>query len=579
MPIIPITITPISDVVTDGTTIQNIQGVNLITSYYDLDTYYLLVEDETGIIYVEVNLDLYRSNQAYYHYYMDDLLTISGTVAEVNGKRIMMASSITLDQTSIVNDSVFTPITISEFVALNTIPVGQAYEITGRTYFVYGNNGREYYLTDGMNTLRLFASDSNYMQLAAYSDLNVTIKAYDFGIDENGERVLMYRDYYNGVLAIQISDYTDAEAVELIKQSILNSYGQSKTVYMANDYVSLPNPNYTLVNAFNPLIETEIISGIEYLDDQGYAYFALQAPEDVEILIKTTITVNNTSISFYYSIYINGFTTTTLDTLFDMTPGTFEIALEATVIYTNFNFHYFLIDGQIYSLNAISYGGFSEGSKVILVGQKTIIDGIANYTYQVSMVSTDGFEELNIVSVPNTIETLYTNDYSLNRLQSQSQSIYGYVEYDPYLNMYTLTDNGYTVYIRMISNNWEMYDYLETFLGEYISLEVLLPMQYVRRDYMIVDSYKGYDGVKLDDYTKEESVTLIKNRLLDLGVIDLYSGEVLSDYLKNEYINHPYTVIEYSLVDPLDETYFDSSLLIFNAVSTIQTIDFLATIT
>jgi uncharacterized repeat protein (TIGR02543 family) len=577
-----IIITPIEDVIADGSTIQNISATVIITTMLDQDTYLFLLEDETGIIYATVNQNLFRSNTAYYHNYMNDKLLISGTLTIVNGKTMMMANDIQLLEESISIAPTFTTISIEDYLALdmtNPLNYGVAYEISGMVYDYYGDYGREYYLTDGENTIRLYAI-SSWVRLSGYNGLEVVVKVFSYDEDYLGNRAALYADKtYSSGYSVRIGEYTIQEQLELIKQSILDDHMQYNPIHNPGDYISLPSADGDLINTFNPTITEVIIQGSDYMESYGSYYNALQSPTDIEVVVKVTVTIETESEVFYYSIFINGFEYKTLDDLFLMDLGTFEIALEATVIYTGFDFQYLLIDNQIYALEAFLYGYFMPGDKVTIIGLKTIIDGIPNYTYDLALIDMSSTETLDLTPIETSIESLYTNDYSVNPLHLSVNRVYGFLEYDKYLGLYTLTDNDALIYINMYFNGWDYEDYLAPYLGEYIYINVLLPMKTVRNEYIMVDTISGLNEISIENYTAEQSVQIIEDRLSIFATLDVFSGERLDDYLVSEYSNHPYTTIEYTLIDPLDEAYIDMDGLIVGYVNGLESFDLLATIT
>lgn len=276
---------------------------------------------------------------------------------------------------------------------------------------------------------------------------------------------------------------------------------------------------------------------------------------------------------------LNGFTTKNLADLFDVTiPGTQKIALDATVIYAGFNLIYLLIDEQIYKVPTMMYGGYNQGDDVIIIGQRSIIDGVADYTYDVRLLNTQTTTDFLLTPIVTTISQLYANDYTLNPIHRQAHTIFGYLEYDAHMNYYTLTDEEQMVYVRLLSSYWGQGDMLEAYLGEFVSLNVILSRETFRAEYYVVDLYDQDTGIDLKDYTIEEELTLISNRLAELSGLDIYSGERLVDFLPSNYSVHPNIGIFYSLVNPSGASFYDENTSIFSGSETTTQVLFNVTI-
>ncbi|HKL47834.1 MAG TPA: hypothetical protein VJ878_04115, partial [Candidatus Izemoplasmatales bacterium] len=322
----------------------------------------------------------------------------------------------------------------------------------------------------------------------------------------------------------------------------------------------------------------EVISGNDYVTVENNYFITNHAPYDVEIVVQVSIMLNASMLDFTFSTYLNGYSISNLEVLFDPTPSTQEIALEAVVLHSSYNKHYFEIEGKVYKLDLFMYGGLQKGAEVMIIGQKSVIDGIADYTYHVQVIDQNMMGTITLTPNLISIEDLYTTDYDSNPLHEQINTIYGKLTYDPFLDLYILSDNGYMVYLEMLQEGWAYIDFLSPYLDEYVYLDILLPRDIIRNEFIKVDIFGGSSGVDLYQYTPQEDVALIKERLSDLGTIDVYGGDLLSDYLPNAFSLHPYTYITYTLVNSADALLYDETYSVFNAVSAQMTTQILATI-
>mgnify|MGYP000427526272 CR=1 FL=1 len=582
-PVEDINVTNIVDLVTDGQTVQHVQGQVIITSLLDYDTYLLLIQDSTGIIFVTMDKTLYQSTQAYYNQYINDELLLSGTITQEGGRYQMMAQAIDITAFGLSSSISFTPITIEDYLNIDlTDPLnyGVPYEITGVIYHQSTPDGIQYFLTNGTDNIHVLFDSVYYSFLTELDGMMVTLRVFSYGPDDQGKMSVQFDNrYYDANPSIWLSGYDEQAGFDLIKQYMIADANEWNPLHNAGEYIWYPGLSDILIDAFNPSVTFTVVEGNDYVEINNNYLVVLQAPQDMTVVVEVSITINDFTGTFYLKYYINGFEIQTLNDLFDTTPGTDEIALEATVINSSFGLHYFLIEGQVYTLHSFAYGGYQPGTNVIILGQRRVIDGVSDYTYNIQLLDQYTTSELNLVPVPSTIESLYTNDYQANPINQSVHALSGFLEFDPYSQLFMLTENGHTVYVRMLQEAWSYEEYLWPYIGEYVTLDVLLPMDMMRgQAYYIVDVL--YDsGVHLKDYTAQEDVALIKARLQEQTTIDVLGGDTLTQHLPQFYQLHPYTSIEYTLVDPLDESYYDADNLVFNQVDIMQTIELLATIT
>jgi uncharacterized repeat protein (TIGR02543 family) len=582
LPVDDVVVTDIVSTISDGQTVQNIQGQVIIMVRTDYDQYILMVEDSTGIIFVHLDGSVYESISGYYSGYINKEMLISGTITQNGGRYDMIASAMEVINDDLTENVSFTPITIADYLSIDlTDPAtfGVGYELTGKLSFESTAKGNQYYLDDGTNMIRVYFDSVYYNNFTNYAGMMVTIQAFAYGIDADGMMAVLFNiNDYNGVSSIRLSGYDDEAGFYLIQEEMINDLNEWNPAHYPGDYIWYPSLPQFIYDAFSPTIVFNVIQGADYVTDNGSYLVVDGAPEDVVLLVEVSVTINSYTNTFVLKYYINGYTPLTLADLFDTTPGTDEIALEAIVINSGFGLHYFLIEDQIYTLRSFAYGGFSKGEDVIILGQRRVIDGVSDYTYNIQIIGQYTSSSLTIPTQTTLIETLYSNDYDLTPLQQSAHAIEGMLDYDSTLGLYTLSDGNHMVYVRMLQEGWDSNDFLAQYLGEIITVNVLLPLEMVRGEaYYIVDALPGVP-ILLKDYTPEEDVALIKDRLLSLTTLDVYGGDHLYEYLPEEWLLHPYTWIEYTLVNPLDEMYYDVDNEIFGHVNSVTQVQLLATI-
>ena len=582
-PTMIVNVTPIDSLLADGLSYESIQGQVIVTSYVDENLYALLVDDGSGQIIVLIDKSLYESDTAYYHKYINDEIIVGGLVTNTNNQLIMEAQDIQTQQSNSELTHVFLERSVSDVLLEDmTDPdyMATPYLLSGHVTMVPSNFGDAFYLTQGEDRVRIFVPEAYWSSLRNYMGYNIQIRVFAYGNDQDGIPAFMYTNRsYLGDPAIELADYTDEEILEMMMQSILDDHNAYNPMRVEDDYVWYPSIDYVLMNHYpQTTITYEVISGNEYVTTFNDYFLTLYAPMDVEIITQATITLNSSTIDFTFSTYLNGYTISDLADLFDPTPSTQEIAIEAIVLYSGFNSHYFEIEGKVYRLNLFMYGGLEKGGQVIIIGQKSVINGVADYTYNVKVIDQYTMGTITLTPQLTTIEDLYTTDYDINPLHQQIHTIYGRLSYDPYLDLFTLTDNGYTVYVEMLQEGWEYIDYLSPYIDEYVYIDVLLPREIIRNTYIKVDTYGGSNSVELQNYTPQEDVALIKERLGALGTLDVNGGDLISDYIPSESPLHPYTHISFSLVNSADALLYDEVYGVFNAVSAQMTTQILATI-
>jgi uncharacterized repeat protein (TIGR02543 family) len=576
-------ITGIEDAILDHINVFTIRGLVVGVSDTIDNAYILLVQDTTGYIRIKVDYNMFYE---YYDYgvngYIGDILDITGTTYLDNGFYQMDAQTIQVNQRNQLVDKTFNPMTLAQIVSMNHNDAsiyGHPVNIIGTIEKEDGLNAPHYYISDGVNRILISTMDLYWSQIGEYVGYQVSLNGFIFGansiFDTQQLTILTNRYTYGETPSVKLNGYSDEEIVDFILEGVSMNFYQYPTIYQPGDTITLPGINQPFSSDYpQASLNYSVLDGSDYVDSYGYFYVTKLADEDQIIYIQAQTILNGVSKTITLEFKLNGYTYSTLNDLFVVEEGTQEIALSATVLYQGFGYFYFLIEDKVYYLESYSYDWISKGDAITIVGKKRVIDGVADYTYDVRFrVENSSFD----VVLPQMIslETLYTNDYDINPYQESYLSVYGKVGYDPYLDMYTLSDQGYMVYIR--TNGYGVYD-LEEYMNFYIYLNAYLPLgKYVRGDYMVIDSESSFADITVAQFDSQESVDqiiLLANQIL--GDYQITSGQAL--YLPSE---DPYyaTTIEYELVDPLDNVYIDLDNRLSNIVSTVTEIDILVTVT
>ncbi|MGE4571948.1 MAG: InlB B-repeat-containing protein [Candidatus Izemoplasmatales bacterium] len=565
-----VTYTDILDIVYDDLTEQTIQGQVLASVYMD-EGYALLISDASGIVLVWLPMSLYQSDTAYYYGYVGNIVEISGTASIVNSQGIFTGQTIKVTgadtkPTLTISDSTIADIYLMDVT--DSTYVGQVLRVSGVLEAETTDYGDYFYLREGDQIIRIYNEGPSWSQLRNYVGLNVVMIVMPYGLDDDGlPTVLFNMDQYTSEEEIILGDYTEAEIAQMIEDSMIYSLNQYNPLRNAFDYVSYPSPTYYLLNKYPVTITFEPITGLDYINIYDDHFTTLQAPENIEIVVRVHLSVGSYQDTFDLVYYLNGFTLGSLEDLFDPTPSTQEIALQATILHSDFNKHYLIIEDTVYLYRGIIYNTFYKGDQVTIIGQKSVIDGIADYTYNIQVVSNGMTNSITLESLPMTLEEIYLNDFTLNPINQNILTIYGQVSYDKYLGYYTLRDGDYLVYLNMLQEGWEYIDYLQEVYNEYIYVDVVMPLEVLRGEFYLMDVL-GYNSVRIKEYTSQEEITLIKEYIQSLGTIEVFAGDAIGQYIPLEYTFHPYLTLDFALTNENDTGLIDFNNLVINDIST-----------
>jgi uncharacterized repeat protein (TIGR02543 family) len=579
----PVVISSIADAILDNINVFTIRGVVVGVSDTIGSGYIFLVEDATGFIRVKLSYEMFNEYYDYGIYgYIGDTLDITGTTYNDIGYNQMDAQLINPYHRNEMVDKTFVPKTVLEINSLDDSDYtiyGQAVNIIGVIEKEEGLNADHYYISDGANRVLLSTKDIYWSQISEYLGYQVSLNGFVFGsnpiFDNEGLTILTNRYVYGSTPSVALNGYSDEQIVDYILDGVYADFYEYDNLYQPQDSVILPSISLPFELEYqNAELTYYILQGSEYLISYGYYYETQYATEDQKIILQAQVTLNSITKTIDLEFDLNGYEYSTLSDLFAIEEGTSEIALEATVLYQDFGYYYFLIEDKVYYLEYYSYDWIETGYEVTIIGKKRVIDGTADYTYEIMFIQ-DDYSGVEPIPQVITLETLYTNDYESNPYQESQLSVFGKVGYDHYLDMYTLSDEGHMVYIRT-NKHWD--NYLDEYVDFYIYLDAYLPLgKYVRGDYMVIDSGSSFDEISVAELSSQDSVDeiiILANQYL--GDYQITSGQYLDFPSADPYYG---TTIDYELVDPNDYIYVDLDNGLSNIVSAVTEIDVLVTVT
>ncbi|MFA7076560.1 MAG: hypothetical protein WC152_07855, partial [Candidatus Izemoplasmatales bacterium] len=544
------------------------------------DQYCLMVEGYGG------TLLLYLNHEQYYMYndyngYVGEIIEFIGFAEKVKGRYEVTPESFRVESRAGIVEAIFEEKEISDLLALSLFDetiYGKPYQITGLVEKESGNNAELYYVNDGINRILITTNELYYGILNEYVGYDVTLKGFVFGENsafEKEEITLIVNKYkYDGENSIVLANYTDQEIVDILLENVLYSYQQNYMNLNPGDTGSYVNGVAEPIASSYPeaTITATVLSGIDFIDFYGGYFTAKNLKQDERVEILIDISCNSATTTTVLEFKINGYQTSSFLDLFGSEEGTEEIVLEAELVLKDWGYSYFKIGEYIYYLETKAYINAYPGEKVLLIGKKNIIDGIADYTYDISVVSLYEYPYTTLEPTTNvTISDLYSNDYSLLPLQREYLQVSGVLGYDPYLELYTLTDDGKMIYVRY-SDYYSYEDYLSLYIGYPILLDIFLPMDYIFKEYMLVDTFGTTSDFEIDTLTDVEALDFAQN-YLETYFIDkqIQAGSSINSFpFYHDVTSCSYT---YSLVNTTDSNWIDMFYYTTNITDVVRNIE------
>lgn len=571
-----ITISSISDMLLDMGNEHTIEAT-IVSMIRVSDGYYLLLSDASGIIFLRMN-----NNFGFY----DDsnvgkVIRVTGIAAVVDGRNEIILDNVwnyTGDIETL--NFIFTEKTISELVTYDltdTAIMGQTVMLTG---ILRSDISGNLYLEDNGQKVGVLLGLS-YYQYSSFINCRVVLRGFVLGAHENFDSsvlTIMTNSYaYDLVNVVTLDQYSSEEIVDYILARALAEAQRYQTIFWPNDLHFMPEDTSPFQDVS---ISYEVTMGNDYVIytvQQNYDDYILFLLSPTDQLIEITITVSHGDITktVSYELYLNGFEIATLDALFLVEPGTKEIALEAQLLYGGFGYCYLLIEDLVYYYDGYS-GWFNPGDTFYIIGKKALVDGVADYTYDFRLIENSFANEV-LLPFDLSIFDLY-NATDLMAISQDYLNLSGILKYDEAIDMYYLEDSDGIVYIRVDTWNYNFVYYdIEQYLLVPVEMRVFLSPEIIRGEYLLVD-FRGFDNElnlqSIDEATRlAVSLDILEANYQDLVISSGDSFEFLT------YLLGTGVFVDYELVNPFDNDYFDfltnTALLVDGQTS----IDILATLT
>ncbi|MFA5006716.1 MAG: InlB B-repeat-containing protein [Candidatus Izemoplasmatales bacterium] len=234
---------------------------------------------------------------------------------------------------------------------------------------------------------------------------------------------------------------------------------------------------------------------------------------------------------------VNGFAMGTLADLFTLDDRLTEFYLPVTVLYSGRGFSYIDAMGSVYRLEGDCYGWVEPGQGTWLYGKRTTIDGEAGFTYDLRF-----FGIHYDTHVPAATDAGVADLYAVAAgTLSAYLDVRGILGYDSFMDMFTLSSGGKTVYLRenLPEGGYEAFGLwdggsitrqdLTTLIGDEVRLKLFVSDDTVRNDILVAD-FRGYaDELALVELSPAETLKVVESKLSAmLGGMTFGGGEALS---------------------------------------------------
>lgn len=472
------------------------EKLSIYAKIIEISQEYILVKDDTGVIYVNyVIWDYYYSSYINcYYYFTGNLINYRGRCELINVeiKEVFIEPEETTTE--------YEEVSLSNIVSRDhryDENFGQPVKVRGR--LKYENN--MYYLTDGVNKVKLL----NAFMLYSYIDFNITICGRIFGLDKNSNydlwSITLTKNKY------ELDEYQPLEIIDFVGKEIINGY---------HNLVVMPFENYFLYtnSVFPVLIHYQIIKGnhgVNLNNDYYYVQFLL-TENDTEIIFEATVSLEGLSKSYRFSVNLKGFQVFNLEDVFTPQLEAKQFSLMGQLMYIDYtnNFAYFLVDNKVYYVNDINMYGY-PGSKYIITGYKGEKNGEYNLNYNLQLIFTNEYDDkFNYLTETMSIQAIYNTNLEENNLRQKCLQVMGRLYYDEVHDQFYLDDEGQQLLLRV---NPQEFNYLFNYIDKKIVVKAFFPNLSVR-DKFIVDIININDIVVETD-TPDEIVDNIIHKIQD----------------------------------------------------------------
>lgn len=521
----------------------------------DIYSLYVLIEDETGVLFVRS-----QSFQYSYNYFINRKIIFTGQLNIYRGRKEMIYLGYEDLNTYGSSEVYYEPITLAEIVSLDPYAdsvYGRPVEITGIIYREWDNYSYDFqfYLTDGFDKVRL----ENYYYLPGQyigylEGLEVTVKGRILGIDP----YFWGEDVWTVELAripVETKGFSDQETVDFIKETLVSNY--DNTVYTFLDYLYFDFSQYSFPAAS---VHFEILSGEEAIDFYGYSGYFQMVEEDTEIVFRVTVICNEAYEEFTLTITLHAMDLSTYEDIFDEEGGFKRLYLKGVMLYEAPDGVYFLIDGNVYFLaNVLEGSYYYEGSEYLLTGYRATIDGKTDIWLNAEVVYElgyyyDDYPEPETI----TIQEIYAKDY--RELLKGTYWISGTLGYDKASDLYYLENMGERIYLRVAmqkeSKAGEMgvrNGYLPEYLfGRSVIVKSLFPGKTIKGKYLFDVFGDLYNAIIEPEYTPAQIVDNVVDYLIRYFQNEphySFGGITFEEYLDN-------CQLTWELINPEDAKYF-----------------------
>lgn len=445
-----------------------------------------------------------------------------------------------------------------------------AFDVYSEWWWVGGSMSLEGILgvtADGLYVLR--GEGTEIVLKSCYFDINdltyaiglpIAIQGYFAGVDITG-----------GVERMALS-FTDTDLGNGLPYQVLVSGDQAIAEMMADRLMAdIEGRFFQPLEWFPVTVSTPIYPElfVEYFcgEDNGFIFiddslhFAFW-PEDRECTATMVVYYKSMIATRTLHFTLNGFSEGTIEDLFVLNGDLAEVGFPVIILYQGFGFTYVEYQGSVYYLEGfIEEDGFHQsGDGVYLYGIRTPIDGEPGFTYDLRFYSLHYNSSL-LTCTDADVTDVY--DVAAGNL-SAYLNVRGILGYDDYLDMFTLTSGGRTVYIReFLSEGGEYYgmsygDYvmrndLRQLIGDDVQMKVFVSDDTVRGDILVVDFRGLADELAQSELLPEEVILTVADKIFaKVDGMTFHGGQQILSLLPT-WDDARMVAIDYSLAEGFED--------------------------
>ena len=557
-----------------------VSGILMTHFKFNMNDYASLLCDDSGCLIVKYPPNYYIYGYEYIGYEM----TFTGVMTKADGRYVFEISLITYNYAEVgYQEFPSVPIEIVYAYSQGFDDIlGEQVEVTGMLERV---NYEYYQISHNGISIRIQSLYDTEYSLEPFIGFNVRIKGFMLGKTtyDDDQIAIIVNDYpYNlSESNINLAGGSYEEIVNQLADNLIKA--RHDETYYPGDYVYLTTTTAVLPEA---VITYTVLNDMSVLEDNGSYFLVLGAYFDTYIDIELAINYDYESVTRVFTIKVQGMIPRYFEDLFDETVPFDEITLLGTVIYENFDFSYYEIEGQIYYYHGYM-GGYQEpGTVVIINGKKSTIDGITNYSYNVTSRPYMDYNEPTYQTITKTIEEIYQIDLSVEDIRTKGISVLGKLGYDSFLNYFTLTnDLGQTIYIRHHLEDEHEYKmgggevsqtFLHGYLGDYIYIKLFYPNITTLYDQVLMDFLGDQDDIILPEWSLTERFEIVSEKIKDNFDGKTFDGGVYLNLPDYDSIHG--AQISYVKTNPIDSgVYLDNYRYFTQLVDIESTINITAT--